>query len=144
MEVFFGSSGNPNGLYQYLPQSDKGVILVTTRSREVAVAIGGEVVGLSEMTLEESKSLLTKSLTYLSLAITQVGAYLNRNAISIAKYVELLQGTEQDVVKLLSREFHDPTRYSGVGNAMATTWLVSFQQIQKTDAAAIELLSFLS
>ncbi|KAL6240627.1 hypothetical protein RBB50_012454 [Rhinocladiella similis] len=167
-EVLFGSSENPDGLYQYLPKSDEGVILVTTRTMEVAVAMGGEVVELLEMTPEESKALLTKTvvrknlmddekgvttlleqLTYLPLAITQAGAYLSRNGISIAKYVELLHGAEQDVVQLLSREFHDPTRYlltryPGVRNAVATTWLVSFQQIQKTDAAAIELLSFLS
>jgi hypothetical protein len=121
------------------------------------------MVELSEMNVEEAKSLLTKrlvrkdslddekgvtalleQLTYLPLAITQAGAYLNRNRVSIATYLELLRGTEQDVVGLMSREFHDSTRYQGSGNAVATTWLVSFHQIQKSDAAAADLLSFLS
>jgi hypothetical protein len=66
---------------------------------------------LPEINDKEAKSLLTKTLvrkdslddekrvtelleqlTYLPLAITQAGAYLIRNRVSIATYVELLQG----------------------------------------------------
>ena len=45
---------------------------------------------------------------------------------------------------LLSREFHDSTRYNSSPNAVATTWLVSFDQIRKSDPAAAHLLSFIS
>ncbi|KAH8761612.1 hypothetical protein F5883DRAFT_379092, partial [Diaporthe sp. PMI_573] len=38
----------------------------------------------------------------------------------------------------------DSTRYGESQNAVATTWLVSFEQIQRSDSAAAELLSFLS
>jgi len=137
--------------------------MLTTRSRDVALAVGGEMVKLLEMNEEEAKSLLTKSLTnknliddekgvatlleqltYLLLALAQAAVYLNRNRISIAKYVELLTGTEQDIISLMSREFHDSTRYNGSLNAVATTWLVSFHQIQKSNSAATKLLLFLS
>lgn len=163
IEILFGSSESTDVIHQYLPGSDHGVILLTTRSRDVALAVGGEVVELPEMNVEEAKSLMTNSLldktllndekgvatlleqlTYLPLAITQAGAYLNRNRVSIAKYVELLTGTEQDVVGLMSREFHDSTRYKGSANAVATTWLVSFRQIQNLDHTATKLLLFLS
>ncbi|KEF57530.1 uncharacterized protein A1O9_05447 [Exophiala aquamarina CBS 119918] len=163
MEVLFGSSENPDGVYQYLPDSGDGAILITTRSKDVALGVGGEMVILSEMKVEEATNLLTKTLvdkrlvkdergvtsllkqlTYLPLAITQVGAYINRNRVLIAKYVELLTGTEQDVVSLMSREFHVSTRYRGSRNAVATSWPVSFHEIQKSDAAAIKLSLFLS
>ncbi len=41
---------------------------------------------------------LLRGLTYLPLAITQAAAYLNRNQVSIADYLGLLEGTEQDMV----------------------------------------------
>ncbi|RMZ90279.1 hypothetical protein DV736_g2495, partial [Chaetothyriales sp. CBS 134916] len=165
MEVLFGSAAHSDGLFQYLPESDHGVTLFTTRSREVAVAVavGGELVELGEMNAHEAHSLLEKSLfqkdlladtdgvttllqelTYLPLAITQAAAYLNRNRVPIAEYVKLLQGTEQGVVELMSREFHDSTRHRESRHAVATTWVVSFRQIQKIDPAAADLLSYLS
>ena len=163
IEALFGSSENPDRIHQYLPETGDGTIMLTTRSRDVALAVGGEMVKLLEMNEEEAKSLLTKSLTnknliddekgvatlleqltYLLLALAQAAVYLNRNRISIAKYVELLTGTEQDIISLMSREFHDSTRYNGSLNAVATTWLVSFHQIQKSNSAATKLLLFLS
>jgi hypothetical protein len=64
--------------------------------------------------------------------------------MTIAKYLSLLRGTEQDMTSLISREFHDITRYKGSQNAIATTWLVSFKQIRKSDSAAGHVLSFIS
>ncbi|OAG43855.1 hypothetical protein AYO21_02082 [Fonsecaea monophora] len=167
MDVLFGSPENPDGIFQYLPESDHGRILFTTRSREVANAVEGEMVELAQMSAEEAKSLLEKSLekslvredllrndkgvaellqelTYLPLAITQAAAYLSRNRVTITKYMELLRGTEQDMVGLMSREFHDSTRPRGSRHAVATTWLVSFHQIRQSDPAAADLLMFLS
>ncbi|GKT64384.1 phosphorylase superfamily protein [Colletotrichum tofieldiae] len=37
-EILFGSSGNPNGLDKYLPQSDNGITLFTTRLRDLALS----------------------------------------------------------------------------------------------------------
>jgi hypothetical protein len=62
----------------------------------------------------------------------------------VAKYMQLLRSTEQDMVTLLSREFRDDTRYKGTANAVATTWVVSFRQIYERDAAAANLLTFMS
>lgn len=38
------------------------------------------------------------------------------------------------MISLLSRQFHDNTRYSGSQKSIATTWLVSFEQIRKFDS----------
>ncbi|KAI1455276.1 hypothetical protein F4805DRAFT_468791 [Annulohypoxylon moriforme] len=161
---FFGPPTSPGGLNKYLPKNDNGLILFTTRSRDVAIAAtGSDVIDLHKMSPEEATNFLEKTLirkqllqnkiivkelleelTYLPLAIMQAAAYIDRNQISIEKYLGFLRGTEQTMVGLLSREFHDETRYPGSQNAIATTWLVSMEQIQKSDSTAAELLSFLS
>ena len=48
------------------------------------------------------------------------------------------------MIGLMSREFRDHTRCKGSQNAVATTWLVSFDQIRKTNSLAAGLLSFIS
>jgi hypothetical protein len=39
--------------------------------------------------------------------------------MSIASYLRLLRSPEQDIVALMSREFHDDTRCKGSANAVA-------------------------
>lgn len=164
MEILLGSSDKPGGIAEYLPESDNGLTLFTTRSSEVAVAVaGGDALDLHEMTLEEATGFLYKALinkeqlqdkaiteelvqelTYLPLAIAQAAAYLNQDRMPIRKYLERLRDTEQGLVSLMNREFHDHTRYRGSQNAVATTWLVSFNQIRRSDPNAAELLAFMS
>ena len=73
---------------------------------------------------------LLEAMTYLPLAIAQAAAYINVKRIPIRDYVSLLNSTDQDTISLLAREFQDNTRYVGSNNAVATTWLVSFNQIR--------------
>ncbi|KAK4249589.1 putative kinesin light chain [Corynascus novoguineensis] len=162
--ILFGSVDMPGGISEYLPESDDGLTLFTTRSREVAVSVAGsDVIELHEMDPPEAAEFLEKSLvqkdmvrdkaataellkqlTYLPLAITQAAAYINIKQVPFAEYLELLHGTQQDIVSLMSEEFRDNTRYPGSQNAVATTWLVSFDQICKSDKAAADMLSFIS
>ncbi|KAF6788721.1 phosphorylase superfamily protein, partial [Colletotrichum musicola] len=167
MDIFYGSAGEQeqNGLINHIPTSDNGIILFTTRSREVALAVADDApIDLLAMEKDEAETLLGKSihrkqllqdhdtvaklldfLTYLPLAITQASAYLNRNtSLSITRYLELLQGTEDTLIRTMSREFRDSTRYSNSSNAIATTWLVSFEQIRQIDSHAADLLYFVS
>ncbi|KAH8891922.1 hypothetical protein GQ53DRAFT_586096, partial [Thozetella sp. PMI_491] len=137
MDLLFGSSDMPGGLSEYLPESENGLILFTTRSRKVAVS---SLIRSSEMGTAE----LLKELTYLPLAIAQAAAYLNTTGVPIAEYLRLFRGANQETASLMSREFHDGTRYTGSQNAVAKTWLVSFDQILKSDSAAADLLSFIS
>ena len=162
--VLFGSADMPGGISEYLPESDHGLILFTTRSREIAVSVSGsdmielyeldppEAVELLENSIiqkdmlrdEAAAAELLKELTYLPLAITQAVAYINIKQVPLSEYVELLHGTQEDVLGLMSREFRDNTRYQGSQNAVATTWLVSFNQIRESHKAAADLLSFIS
>ena len=81
-------------------------------------------------------------LACLPLAIAQA-AYLNMNKTPTTRYLWLLWSTEQNIVGLMNREFHD-TRYQGSANAVATTWVVSFNLLKARDADTMDLLAFMS
>ena len=153
--------GEQRGIRDFLPRTDRGRFLFTTRTRSIATRLAGrEVVDLSRLSKTEATQLLEKLLidelpaeegvvtelleilTYLPLAITQAAAYLNENKTPVVEYMRLLRNTERDMVELLEVEFEDDTRYRGAQNAVANTWVVSFEQIQKNAEAAM-LLSFI-
>ncbi|KAH8196988.1 hypothetical protein TruAng_008847 [Truncatella angustata] len=162
-ELVFGSAEGP-GIEDFLPRSDYGLVLLTTRSRQVAEEFAqADIIDVEQMGREEAMHLLEKSLTqkqilqdevlviellayltYLPLAITQAAAYLNQTKAPIHKYLSLLRGAEKDATKVLGREFRDNTRYRESRNAVATTWLISFDQIEKLNETAVALLSFMS
>ena len=166
-EVLFGKADEHRGVTDYLPENGNGLTLFTTRHREIAVSlVGSEVVVLQEMNQKEAEAFLAKSLTqkellddeagtiallneltYLPLAIAQAAAYLNVMQISIQEYLSLLMNTEQETISLLSRDFRDGTRYKSSAqskNSVAATWLISFDQIRRSDSIAADLLSFMS
>jgi tetratricopeptide (TPR) repeat protein len=153
-----------NELKGYLPRSDQGCIVCTTRSRKVAVKIAAEnVIEVQEMDAKAAMQLLSQllvdkelltnhqdtirllhQLTFLPLAIVQAAAYINKNGIALSVYLSLLNEQEQDVIDLLGEDFEDDGRYQDVKNPVATTWLISFEQIQRLDSLAAEYLSFMS
>lgn len=164
MEMWIDGTGTSPPLKQYLPQSETGNILFTTRNRKLAVKLASSnVISVSEMTQDTGAEMLRTSLinselstdqtvilklldqlAYLPLAISQAAAYINENDIDISDYLELLQEQEFDVIELLSEEFEDEGRYSDTQNPIATTWLISFQQIQRLDQVAAEYLAFMA
>ncbi|KAH8704126.1 hypothetical protein BGW36DRAFT_335315 [Talaromyces proteolyticus] len=153
-------------LKSFLPRSDNGHILFTTRNQKLAVKlVSSNVISVSEMDHNTARSILQEylirkdlvddhttttslleKLTFLPLAITQAAAYVNENSINLSEYLALLQekGQEQDVIQLLSEDFEDDHRYEDVQNPVATTWLISFNQIQQLNSLAIDYLSFMA
>jgi hypothetical protein len=93
---------------------------------------------------DDSATALLRKLTYLPLAISQAAAYIKRNDTTIPMYLSLLRKTQKEAIGLLSREFPDPNRYEASRHAVATTWLVSFEQIRRDDKPAADLLSLMS
>ncbi|KAJ4302955.1 hypothetical protein N0V90_001846 [Kalmusia sp. IMI 367209] len=151
-------------LNEYLPKSKQGNVIFTTRDMKIAVKLAQQnIVSVPEMGEEAAAQMLEKclvnpdlaesqqetsalllQLTYLPLAIVQAAAYINENAISLADYLSLLAEQEEEVVDLLSEEFEDDGRYPSIKNPIATTWLISFEQIQQRDQLAAEYLSFMA
>lgn len=163
MDVLFGAASS-KGIIDYLPESEDGLTLFTSRRQEVAQSlVGGDVVELGKLSEEEAIAFVRESLSwkdlgqdkaittlltelaYLPLAIAQAVAYINTNkGTTITAYLRLLKNTDEDIVSLMSREFRDSTRYRQSANAVATTWVVSFNQILKENATAADLLGFMS
>ncbi|KAF2807550.1 HET-domain-containing protein [Mytilinidion resinicola] len=157
-----GQGAHP--LIDYLPKSKQGAIVFTTRDRKIAVKLAQKnVVDVPEMGEDAAAQLLGKclvnadlakswqetsalllQLTYLPLAIIQAAAYINENAISLADYLSLLAEQEEEVIDLLSEEFEADGRYRDIKNPVATTWLISFDQIQQRDRLAANYLSFMA
>src|SRR6266516_113168 len=151
-------------LIDYLPKSKRGSIIFTTRDRKTAVKVANQnIVVVPEMDETTATQLLQKclvdqnlinsqgdttallaQLTYLPLAIVQAAAYINENRIALGEYLSLLEEQEEDVIDLLSEEFEDEGRYRNVKNPVATTWLISFEQIRQRDPLAADYLSFMA
>ncbi|EGU76072.1 hypothetical protein FOXB_13410 [Fusarium oxysporum f. sp. conglutinans Fo5176] len=162
-ELILRSDKN-SGLEEYFPQNENGIILLTTRSGQVADEFAqADVIYIEQMDQEEATNLFEKSLiqknllrdkaatgellaylTFLPLAITQAAAYLNRNRAPIRTYLDLLRNAENYDMRILEREFRDNSRYKSSQNAVGTTWIVSFRQIQKLNHLAVHILSFIS
>ncbi|KAK6838762.1 hypothetical protein RU639_000379 [Aspergillus parasiticus] len=157
-------AGNPNPvLVDFLPQSDQGRILFTTRNRKLAVKLASsDVIDISEPDIETTTKILgnllikkdllddrdttmalIEQLAFLPLAIAQAAAYINENDIGFTEYVMLLQEPEPEVIELLSEGFGDGEQYKSA-NPVATTWLISFQQIQRLSQLAADYLSFMA
>jgi hypothetical protein len=107
-DIFFGTEQS-KGIVDYLPKSETGLVVYTMRTPEIAELTRGDVVELGAMDRDDATAFLAKSLTKkdllcddatttelldeltcLPLAIAQAAAYLNRNRMSVAKYLQLL------------------------------------------------------
>ena len=163
LDLLRGTS-QTEGLLAFLPASDGGLTIFTTRHGAIAQYLtGSDVVEIGKMTRQETTDLLQKSLVrkdpsdnsetvanllteleYLPLAITQAAAYINTNKSSISEYLRLLMKTEQDAVALISTDFGDNTRYRNSINAVAKTWTITFNKILECDTLATDLLVFIS
>jgi putative hemolysin len=159
-----GTGPGSGRLIDYLPRSEQGCIVFTTRDRKTAIKLAHQnVVEVPEMNEDVAIQLLQKclitpdlinnrpdttallkELTYLPLAIIQAAAYINENRIAFVDYLSLLADQEEAVIDLLSEEFEDDGRYNDIKNPVATTWLISFEQIRHRDPLAAEYLSFMA
>ncbi|KAJ5672347.1 TPR repeat protein [Penicillium longicatenatum] len=162
LELLLGNH-QTDGLLAFLPDSDDGLTIFTTRHGSVAQHLAGsDVVEIGKMAKEETIDLLEKSLVrksphspetvmsllteleYLPLAITQAAAYINVNKSSISEYLRLFKNTEHDALAIMSTDFGDKTRYQNLGNAIAKTWTITFNKILEQDTLAADTLAFIS
>lgn len=165
IDMWTESKGStPGGLKDYLPISDQGAILFTTRSNKVAQYLAAtDIIKIPEMDEHRASNVLRNSLidkrvlcdaestrkllsrlTFLPLAIVQAASFINENGTTLAGYVELLDGQEQSAIDLLSEDFEDKGRYKSIRNPVATTWLTSFEQIKRQNPLATEYLCFMA
>jgi len=158
--LIFDNVADPRVLQEYIPIAGLGHILLTTRTQ--ALGTIARPLELREMQPEEGALLLlrrahmippdgsladasqpdreaaldiSQSLGGLPLALEQAGAYIEETACGVLGY---RQRYETHHSKLLKRRSHLNTEYP---ESVATTWLFSFRQVERTHSAAAELLS---
>ena len=147
---------------RFIPECPHGSILVTTRNKETGSRLTRYrgLIQIGEMSLAESIELiqgvleddqlnhedlarLSEQLEYLPLALVQAAAFVQENSITIAKYLQILEQSDNNLINLLSKPFEAVGRDSGVPHAVALTWVVSFQQISHRYPEASYLLSLM-
>jgi tetratricopeptide (TPR) repeat protein len=157
-----GSKRNA-ALATYLPRSSSGRMLITTRDAHVGLVMTGrhpiEVTPLSsaDASMLLRASLLNEDnpeekvvlqilsiLDNLPLAITQASAYIKRNNITAAQYLEELTESEAGLQALLSEDQFDLRRGIDSINSVVRTWKLSFDRIQIKYSGAAKLLCIMS
>ncbi|KAL2841134.1 hypothetical protein BJY01DRAFT_257138 [Aspergillus pseudoustus] len=134
-EMWLGAGiGGGAGLESFLPQSDQGHIVFTSRDRKLAMKLAPfdlisvpdvdkwtaleimrNMLGRKDLLADRTTTALLKQLGFLPLAIAQASAYIVENG-----------------------------RYHEAQNPVITTWLVSFHQIQSQNSTAADYLSFMA
>ena len=150
----------------FLPQSQNGSILITSRNSTAAsnlVDTFGKIVSVEPMQEEDSVDLLktkipaekcsegdlkalSQALEGIPLAITQAAAYIrSRPRVTVSKYLNLLQESDTNLATLLdNNETKDLRRDHSIRHAVITTWQISFNQIQLIWPEAADLLALMS
>ncbi|KAK5096475.1 hypothetical protein LTR70_001649 [Exophiala xenobiotica] len=155
-------------LRDYLPwgNDQEHVLLVTTRNEDVARDMTEDelCVLIEPLTSEEAQELfltrlgrhklgtsdsaaidpLVNHLGCIPLAISQAAAYVTRCRVTVSNYFARLQKDDEQLNTHLTIELQDPRRQKGWPNSIFRTWKLSFDQIQKNDAEAGDLLSLMA
>ncbi|KAL6236379.1 hypothetical protein BDW75DRAFT_239330 [Aspergillus navahoensis] len=160
-----GKDGKNQSILELLPESQRGTILVTTRNRAAGVKFtkgaANALIEVKPMTSEEAKLLIKSNVTdqileeseldrlsellgHLPLAIVQAAAFMQENSMSVSEYIELYNDSEETSMDLLCEPFETLGRDTGVPNAVATTLIVSIDQIKERDPKAVEILQLIA
>ncbi|KAK3682215.1 P-loop containing nucleoside triphosphate hydrolase protein [Podospora appendiculata] len=170
IDVFYpkrgtGQSTGAKPLAFFLPQTDNGRILVTSRSRDAAARLTGstqDVLAIQVMNDSQAQQLLRKKLgdkyeegaaadllrafECLPLAITQAGAYILQRwpEESLSTYLVKFRRGKKNKAGLLGRDLGDLRRDPSASNSVAQTWQITFDQIRQEKQSAADLLMFMS
>lgn len=150
----------------FLPYSEHGSILLTSRSREVALKIvhPDNVVDIDPMDQSHALALLRQKLGRafrvdeddlvqlvtelgsMPLALTQAAAYIRERAprFSVKDYLKELSGNDGSRLKLLNHDGPDIRRDSAAQNCVLKTLQISFEHIRRSKSSAADLLALMS
>ena len=148
---------------EYIPDCSHGSILVTTRNKAAGIKLTKNrgLIQVSEMSETESNELvrtkldgyvpsteevnkLTNLLEQFPLALVQAASFMQENSITVSEYLELYNDGDEMTIKLLSEAFEESGRDPEIQNAVAATWMISFNQIRKQNPRAAQLLSLMA
>ncbi|MCT4563542.1 MAG: FxSxx-COOH system tetratricopeptide repeat protein [Maledivibacter sp.] len=143
----YDNASNFDELYDYIPVTQSGNILITSRfadwdmigdKYEVNVFDKVEAVDFmmnrTKLKIDDGVEKLVEELGYLPLALEQAAAYILKHCISIIEYYKLYSEYQ---MKLFEKSH--PVKYE---NSVATTWLLSFNKIQ--DKKSLQLMQVMA
>ncbi|KAL9087608.1 MAG: hypothetical protein Q9165_006532 [Trypethelium subeluteriae] len=153
-ETFFG----PRQTFDLLPHGRNGSIIFTSRNNNLAFQLvrsnPESLISLGPLAEKDAVELLTRisndhesdeasrvclanELEYLPLALVHAATYVLHAQIGIRGYLNLYYENETERLDLLGDDlpFKDP---------VTRTWLITFEQIQKDNALAEHLFSFMA
>jgi tetratricopeptide (TPR) repeat protein len=145
--LVFDNAPGPAQVRDYLPQAATGHVLITSRSpvwRGVASPLTVQVMERPEsvdfllkrtgQADEEAADALAEALGDLPLALEQAGAYVEASGGTLSGYLRLFRRRHRELL----RRGKPSTDYP---DTVATTWELSFQQVQQASPAGADLLS---
>ncbi|KAI9149894.1 kinesin light chain [Paramyrothecium foliicola] len=168
-DLFLSNTTNAP-LHDYLPFNRRGSILFTTRHRHILSRLDisfRNTLTIPEMSEKEAMSMLHKKLTldqlsdkestkaliqllsHLPLALKQASAYMAEMDASTSQYLSYCQHSDEEKIMMLSRacddrsRYRDTSLYENTANPIATTWLISFQELSKQHPLAVRYIKFL-
>ncbi|KAL9023934.1 MAG: hypothetical protein Q9196_006874, partial [Gyalolechia fulgens] len=148
----------------YLPQSQHGSILVTSRSKAVVLNLVEEkdIIAVQPMAPPDALALfktklgslgeddnlpeLAEALDFMPLAIAQAAAYISQRAprYSVQRYLEDFRQSDRKRTSLLDYEGGQLRRDWEAKNSIIITWQISFEHIRQSRPSAADLLSLMS
>ena len=159
----FSDSTQSKNLLAFLPSSDLGRIIVTTRDRRVGEKLIGRESLINVQTLDDRDALtllhantsdviqdhgqaldLIKEIGHLPLAITQAAAFITQNQISLEEYLLSLRAGESEIRELLDQQHYDIRRDHESQASILRTWRLSFHLIEKQNPGAVDLVSLIA
>lgn len=166
IETVFGSTDaeqQPRALFNHLPRSSNGSIIVTTRDRRIGQRLAPmeKPVTVLPFDMKDAKHLLQKmlfeddlnkehsatlleALDFLPMAITQAAAFIRENGISLRKYLGYLRASDKEAKDLLAETYHDPGRDPESRNSVFQTWKISLDCIRKQKPRAADILALMA
>ncbi|KAF7178168.1 hypothetical protein CNMCM7691_006840 [Aspergillus felis] len=164
-----GPAGHENGradlpLREYLPRSQTGSVLITSRSKEAALELVDqrdiivvETMGQAGAVALFEKKLgaqgnrqdvieLAAALDFFPLAIVQAAAYISDpdRSYSVRQYLDEFRKSDRKKVRLLDRGKGQFRRDWEAKNSVLITWQISFDSIRQSRRSAADLLSLMS
>ena len=152
-------------LAEFLPQSLNGSILITSRSRAVALRLVESpdfILEVRPMDEGDALTLLRKKLTspvdeppaiellraldFMPLAITQAAAHIVQRAprMTLSGYLHEVRRSDHSRARLLKKDSGDIRRDGSASNSILATWHISFEYIRRKMPTAARLLSLMS
>ncbi|KAJ9480666.1 hypothetical protein VN97_g12875 [Penicillium thymicola] len=151
-------------LLEYLPTSLNGSVIITSRTREVALKMVDDKDIIEVKPMERSEALellqrkleqpeeshesrdLVEQLELMPLAIVQAASYIRNRAprCSVSQYPRDFQKSDREATKLLETEAGHLYRDWEAKNSILVTWQISFDHIRQTRPSAADLLSLMS